>query len=162
MKPAAYYECLRQTAERDGLDPSDLQAVAVMDILNMERALGFNLSEAYEEFLYAVGVGPVYGGLAEWLHLDITLPRNVLEVSRDLAAQMAPATRAAYDRNTFPRDFLAIYDGCDGDLFGLRPAATGGEYRPQIYAWNTEDLELREVAPDFESFLDYLTDCDEQ
>ena len=40
------------------------------------------------------------------------------------------------------------------------PAGANGQYRPGVYAWNTEDLDCREVAESFEGFLSYLSDCD--
>ena len=161
MKPTAYYDHLQQTSTRVGLDPSDLQAAAVMDIITMERTLGFALCECYQEFLSTVGCGPVFGGLGVWLHLDVTRPGNLLDASRGLAREMAPATRRVYGKNTFPRDMLVVYDACDGDLFGFLPEkAKTGRYQPAVYAWNTEDLELREAAPCFRTFLGYLTDGD--
>lgn len=160
MKPSVYLDCLAQTAARDGLEPSDLQAVALMETLTMERALGYAFCADYERFLAEAGCGEVYGGLARWLHLDITRDGNILDVSRRLAKEMAAATRRKHGKNTFPRDFLVIYDACDGDLFGFIPTDSSS-YQPQVYAWNIEDLQLREVAPDFDAFLDYLSDCDE-
>ena len=156
MKPRDYLQCLELITLRDDLSPSELHPALTTEVLTIERELGAELPEAYEEFLTEVGCGCEFGGVAWWYHLDITRPGNLLEVNQHLVREQAQAMRQIGRSPTeFPTGFLAVYDPCDGEVFGFQLNG-GGRYAPAVWAWDTEEFELREVAPDMCHFLDYL------
>lgn len=158
MDPQAYLDCLDQTSDRDGFERSDLQSAAAMDISMVEQELSRTLCVDYQSFLLTAGCGPVFGGLAHWLHLDVGMPGNLLAFSQHLADDM----RATPAENPFPTGFLAIYDACDGDVMGFLPDEHHNHYKPAVYAWNTEDLDVRLVADTFNGFLAALmAECHE-
>jgi hypothetical protein len=160
MDPLTYLEQLHECGDRDGLEASELEPAQVMDIMTAERTLGTSLPEDYQEFLVAVGCGPVYGGLSEWFHLDITIPGNIVDVSRELAAAEVQRSRDKHQRNLLPHGFLTIYDSCDGDIFGFVPADSS-TYQAPVFAWDRDTVSLREVAPSFSAFLEWIVDCDQ-
>jgi hypothetical protein len=160
MHPTVYCECLAYVARRDGLAESDLRPVLASDVLTIEHELGAQLPEQYEDFLRSVGVGCEYGGLSWWWHLDVTRPGNLLEKNHRLVGeQLRELRKMGLARDKYPAGFLAIYDPCDGEVFGfLRCPETC--FLPKVVAWDTEEFTLSTVAPDFNHFLDYLADCD--
>jgi hypothetical protein len=156
MKPCEYLDCLEIIAARDDMPHSELHPVLATDILTVERELGAELPETYEEFLTDVGAGNEFGGTAWWYHFDITRPGNLLEATRTFAEEQIRALRdAGRPIRQFPSGFLAIYDPCDGEIFGFRLNG-GSRYDDAVWAWDTDDLTQRRVADDFCAFLDYL------
>lgn len=157
MKALQYREHLVKTSRLEKLPTSSLRPVLATDILAVERELGAQLPEQYEEFLTEVGVGDEYGGLSVWYHLDITRPGNLLDVNEHLAEdQTNQMKKEGLPPSRYPKDFLAIYDGKDGQVYGfLRSQAA--RFFPQVNAWDQEGFNLVSVAIDFEHFLDWLS-----
>lgn len=158
MRPAVYLECLKLIAERDQLEPCDLQPVTLSSILAVEDELGAHLPDQYEDFLLQLGAGEEHGGLARWYHLDITRPGNLLEANEKLREAQTTEMRAhGRRRASFPKEFLAVYDPREGEVFGFM--RDGQSYGASVYVWDMEDYFLEQAADDFSSFLESLVDC---
>lgn len=161
VKPRDYIKCLELLSERDALPASELYPALTTDVLTVERELGVELPEDYEDFLTIVGSGPEFGGVAWWYHLDITRPGNILEVNHELAKEQAQLMRKAGKApSDFPNGFLAIYDACDGEVFGFE-RDTKGKFLPHVIAWDTEDYTSQRIADDLCGFLDFLLEGEE-
>lgn len=156
MLPEQYREHLQVAAETLGLPVCDLRPAQTADLLTVERTIGMTLPQEYVAFLLEVGCGEEFGGLSLWHHFDLTLAGNTLEASHELAAHAPRAPRSQPHRR-LPRGFLPIYDSLDGSVYGYIPRSSN-EYERQIYVWDTDANELRQVADDFAGFLDYLVE----
>jgi hypothetical protein len=152
MKPGIYVEALRLLEAREALEDSHLVPALASDILAVERELGAELPQQYEDFLRHAGCGVEHGGLAIWYHLDLTRPGNLIDVNRQLREDsLAALRRAGHSTRRFPRGFMAIYDSCDGELFGY--LQRGHYFLPEIIAWDVEELTTRKIASDLYEFL---------
>lgn len=159
MNPVVYAECLELISERDNLPASALYPVTLPEVMAIEEELGASLPDHYEEFVLEAGVGAELGGLAEWFHLELTRPGNLIEANRDLAREQAASIRKQGAGVSYPTDFLAVYDPREGEVFGFLRG--DGDYEPAVYQWDLEEFRLERVADDLYSFLDELVDCDE-
>jgi hypothetical protein len=158
MRPAVYLECLELIAARDGLDECKLQPVMLSQIMAVADELGAQMPDQYEDFLLEVGAGMEHGGLARWYHLDVTRPGNLLDANERLRQSQAEEMRAhGRKKARFPKEFLAVYDPCEGEVFGFM--RSGGEFGSAVYLWDLEEHYLERIADDFCEFLGTLVDC---
>lgn len=158
MEPRVYAECLKVSAARDELAPSDLHPVMMNEIMAVEDELGVDLPEQYESFLVTVGAGAEFGGLAHWYHCDLAREGNLIRVNTCLwHGERKGCNGSRFDART-PRDFLAVYDPCDGSLIGFR--RKNGRFHPDVFSWDPDDGGLVPVTDDFCSFLAGNVDLD--
>lgn len=151
MEPRVYAECLKLAAARDGLAPSDLHPVMMNEIIAVEDELGVDLPEQYESFLVTVGAGPEFGGLAHWYHCDLAREGSLIRVNTCLWNGERDCCFGSGFEVRSPKDFLAVYDPCDGSLIGFR--RKNGCFHPEVFSWDPGDGGLEAVADDFCGFL---------
>jgi SMI1-KNR4 cell-wall len=160
MNPGEYLNHLERSAERMHLASSDLRPASDVDITSVEREVGLSLPEDYVDFICRVGTGKEHGGTAEWFHVDITRPGNIIDHSHSIMKQQIKRLRdSGTPVSRYPKGMLVIYDACDGFLYGFVPN-TGSTYKPGVYSWDCDDMQLDKVADTFEEFLDFLSEAE--
>lgn len=99
-----------------------------------------------------------YGGLAIWYHIDLMLPGNIIDASKNLVRQAHQALGGFKDK--LPGDILTISDRCDGTYLCLRKS--GSNYLPTIWIWDSEELIFEMFAANLEEALTNICDCSEE
>jgi hypothetical protein len=148
MKANFYKACLNFLAKRDGLPKSEWRTVMLSDVMTIEKELSAQLPREYEEFLIQAGVGLELGGLAEWYHLDLSVSNNLVEANEFIRKEF---------QFTPPSAFLAVYDLRDGIYLGFEKE--GITYKPEFYAWDSDNGSYEKEADSLSEFLADNIDC---
>lgn len=122
------------------------------EIISVENELRVELPKQYEDFIAEVGVGEEYGGLAVWLHLDLTQHGNLVEVNKRL-----------WGGGVIPRSMIAVYDSMDGELYGFK-RSDRGRLGDRVYVITpshngSRPASVSSVAESLVGFLEGLTGC---